>query len=46
MHLPDTTRADTMSLPPYEEVDLVFTTIEWDWKPGGVVASDEWIASR
>ncbi len=46
MRLPDTLNPATATLAPYEDVTLVFNTIEWSWLPGGITALDEWNASR
>ena len=46
MKLPDTLDPGTANLAPYEDVTLVFNSIQWDWLPDSISAQDDWNASR
>jgi type VI secretion system secreted protein Hcp len=44
--LPDTTAPATQSLPPEEEMTIVFHSITWTYTDGGVSASDTWSQNK
>jgi type VI secretion system Hcp family effector len=42
LRLPDTLLPDTRGLPPLEDIELSFVTINWTWLTGGITHEDTW----